>query len=136
MQQSVQPGRICDNTSLLRIRVLDVAHGTRQVRPRLIETIQRFDLVIAGAGEFILRREHFDVGGHARLEAALRVWRLIEARRRGVPAFRIFSDRTLRALATSRPGTAQELLAVPGIGISTVEKYGRDIYRVLRENGG
>jgi len=28
------------------------------------------------------------------------------------------------------------LLAVPGIGISTVEKYGMDIYRVLRENGG
>jgi DNA topoisomerase-3 len=72
----------------------------------------------------------------SRLEAALRVWRLIEARRRGVPAFRIFSDRTLRALATSRPGTGQELLAVPGIAISTVEKYGRDIYRVLRENGG
>jgi superfamily II DNA helicase RecQ len=77
-----------------------------------------------------------EAGVDSRLEAALRVWRLIEARRRGVPAFRIFSDRTLRALATSRPGTAQELLAVPGIGISTVEKYGRDIYRVLRENGG
>jgi DNA topoisomerase-3 len=77
-----------------------------------------------------------ETGRDSRLEAALRVWRLIEARRRGVPAFRIFSDRTLRALATSRPGTAQELLAVPGIGISTVEKYGRDIYRVLRENGG
>ncbi|PYV22077.1 MAG: hypothetical protein DMG27_19080 [Acidobacteria bacterium] len=39
----------------------------------------------------------------SRLEAALRVWRLVEARRRGLPAFRIFSDRTLRALATSRP---------------------------------
>jgi superfamily II DNA helicase RecQ len=72
----------------------------------------------------------------SRLEAALRVWRLVEARRRGVPAFRIFSDRTLRALATSRPGTSEELLAVPGIGISTVEKYGMEIYRVLRENGG
>jgi DNA topoisomerase-3 len=72
----------------------------------------------------------------SRLEAALRVWRLIEARRRRVPAFRIFSDRTLRALATSRPVTTQELLAVPGIGISTAEKYGTDIYRVVRENGG
>ena len=71
----------------------------------------------------------------SRLEAALRVWRLVEARRRGVPAFRIFSDHTLRALATSRPVTTQELLAVPGIGISTVEKYGTEIYRVLRENG-
>jgi DNA topoisomerase-3 len=32
-----------------------------------------------------------------RREAALRDWRLAEARRRGVPAFRILSDRTLRA---------------------------------------
>ena len=72
---------------------------------------------------------------NSRLEAALRVWRLIEARRRGLPAFRIFNDRTLRALAISRPLTTQESLAVPGIGISTVEKYGADIYRVVRENG-
>jgi superfamily II DNA helicase RecQ len=71
---------------------------------------------------------------NSRLEAALRVWRLIEARRRGLPAFRIFNDQTLRALAISRPSTTQELLAVPGIGISTVEKYGADIYRVVREN--
>jgi DNA topoisomerase-3 len=71
-----------------------------------------------------------------RLEAALRGWRLVEARRRGVPAFRIFSDRTLRALATSHPVTTQELLAVPGIGSSIVAKYGTKICRVLRENGG
>jgi len=73
---------------------------------------------------------------HSRLEAALRIWRLGEARRRGVPAFRIFNDRTLRALAMMRPGTAQELLAIPGFGIRTVEKYGTEICRVLRENGG
>ena len=71
-----------------------------------------------------------------RREAALRDWRLGEARRRGVPAFRIFSDRTLRALANSHPVTTQELLAIPGIGSSTVEKYGTNIRRVLRENGG
>jgi DNA topoisomerase-3 len=71
-----------------------------------------------------------------RLEAALRDWRLAEARRRGVPAFRILSDRTLRALTTSHPVTTQELLAIPGIGSSTVAKYGMNICRVLRENGG
>jgi len=90
----------------------------------------------AGRPRPVAKAKGSGAGMDPRLEAALRVWRLNEARRRGVPAFRIFSDRTLRALATSRPGTAQELLAVPGIGISTVEKYGRDIYRVLRENGG
>jgi DNA topoisomerase III len=70
-----------------------------------------------------------------RREAALRDWRLAEARRRGVPAFRILSYRTLRALANSHPVTTQELLAIPGVGSSTVAKYGTNIRRVLRENG-
>jgi RecQ family ATP-dependent DNA helicase len=72
----------------------------------------------------------------SRLEVALRMWRLLEARRRRLPPFCIFNDRALKVLAASRPHTTEELLAVPGIGLSIVEKYGRDIYRVLRENGG
>jgi RecQ family ATP-dependent DNA helicase len=71
-----------------------------------------------------------------RLEAALRAWRLAEAQRHSVPAFRILSDRALRALVTSRPATDQELLEVPGIGSGTVAKYGTNICRVLRGNGG
>lgn len=73
-------------------------------------------------------------GGEPRLEAALRAWRLIEARRIGVPAFRIFNDRTLHALAAQRPATNQELLTVPGMGLNSVKKYGKAIFRVLREN--
>ena len=68
----------------------------------------------------------------SQLEQALRAWRLAEARRRGVPAFRIFSDRALKVMASTRPGTASELLAVPGIGRSTVEKYGPQIYGILQ----
>ena len=56
------------------------------------------------------------------VESALRAWRLNEARRRGVPAFRILTDAALEGIATSRPATASELLAIPGIGMSTVEK--------------
>jgi RecQ family ATP-dependent DNA helicase len=69
----------------------------------------------------------------AKVEESLRAWRLQEARRLGVPAFRIFSDQALRAIAQRRPATAAELLAVPGIGMSAVEKYGRQIYRILGE---
>jgi superfamily II DNA helicase RecQ len=65
------------------------------------------------------------------VEEALRAWRLREARRLGVPAFRVFSDQALRAIAQQRPATAAELLAIPGIGMSAVEKYGRQIYRLL-----
>jgi superfamily II DNA helicase RecQ len=70
-----------------------------------------------------------------RVEEALRAWRLTEARRLKVPAFRIFTDQALRAIAGTRPASAAELLAIPGIGIRTVEKYGRYIYRILEEAG-
>jgi superfamily II DNA helicase RecQ len=51
-----------------------------------------------------------------------------------VPAFRIFTDKVLQAIATQRPATARELLAIPGIGINAVEKYGARIFRILHES--
>ncbi len=68
------------------------------------------------------------------LEDALRAWRLSEAKRLSVPAFRIFSDRVLRGIAEARPQSARELLAIPGIGITTVEKYGARIYKLVEAN--
>jgi DNA topoisomerase-3 len=67
----------------------------------------------------------------ARLEQALRAWRLTEAKRRNMPAFRIFGDRTLRSIANACPKTDSALLAVPGIGMGTVEKYGGQIYHLI-----
>jgi DNA topoisomerase-3 len=44
------------------------------------------------------------------------------------------SDRVLLAIAEQAPKTAAELLAVPGVGIKVVEKYGSQIYRILDES--
>ena len=66
-----------------------------------------------------------------RLELALRAWRLTEAKRRNMPAFRIFGDRTLRQIASACPQSDPALLAVPGIGMGTVEKYGAQIYHLV-----
>ena len=65
------------------------------------------------------------------VEEALRAWRLAEARRLGVPAFRIFTDRALSGLVNLRPRTNSEMLAVPGIGLRIAEKYGNEIRRIL-----
>jgi ATP-dependent DNA helicase RecQ len=54
----------------------------------------------------------------------LRSWRLETARADGVPAFVVFSDRTLRALAVARPSDERELAAVPGVGPAKLERYG------------
>ena len=61
----------------------------------------------------------------------LREWRLEEARRRRVPAFRILSDRTLTAICRARPVDEEELLDVAGIGPTTVRKHGRKILAVV-----
>jgi superfamily II DNA helicase RecQ len=87
----------------------------------------------ARAGKAVAATTHPRTASDSRVEEVLRNWRLVEARRRGVPAFRVFSDQALKAMAANRPGTAAELLAIPGIGISTVEKYGALIYRLLHE---
>ncbi len=66
-------------------------------------------------------------------EQPLRAWRAGLAKRLGVPAFRIMSDKVLLAIAERQPKTAAELLAIPGIGIKAVEKYGAQIYRILNQ---
>jgi DNA topoisomerase-3 len=68
---------------------------------------------------------------NATVEQALRAWRLEEARRRSVPAFRILTDRAIEAIAAQRPETTRDLLAIPGIGLSVVEKYGAQIFALV-----
>jgi DNA topoisomerase-3 len=65
------------------------------------------------------------------LSSALRAWRLSEAKRLGVPAFRIFSDRVLRDIIEERPSTDSDLLSITGVGAATVKKYGPEIYRIV-----
>ena len=65
------------------------------------------------------------------MEQALRAWRAVEARRRKIPAFRIFADRTLLGIAASRPTTEAELLAISGVGMSTVQRYGAQIFHLV-----
>jgi DNA topoisomerase III len=70
-------------------------------------------------------------GAPPALVGRLRAWRLEEARRRRVPAFRIFGDRALLALAEARPSTEAGLLAVPGLGPKLVERHGAALLKLL-----
>ncbi len=72
---------------------------------------------------------------HTMLDKQLREWRLAIAKRQGVPAFRILTDKVLDGIAKNKPSTAAELLSIPGIGLNTVEKYGAQIYRIINNAG-
>ena len=69
----------------------------------------------------------------AACEDRLRVWRLAEAKRLGLPPFFIFGDKTMRAIAIERPATLNALLVVPGIGSAKADKFGADICAICRE---
>ncbi|HKN49794.1 MAG TPA: HRDC domain-containing protein, partial [Actinomycetota bacterium] len=55
---------------------------------------------------------------------ALRAWRAATAKASGVPAYVIFHDTTLAALAHAQPTNADELLALPGLGPVKAARYG------------
>src|SRR5207248_8566352 len=62
----------------------------------------------------------------------LRRWRLETARSTGVPAYVVFHDSTLSAIAAARPSSLVELLRVSGVGDSKLRKYGEEVLEVLR----
>ena len=55
---------------------------------------------------------------------ALRAWRLEEARRLEQPAYCIFWDSALKAIAQAKPGTIEEMRRIDRIGNGRIEKYG------------
>ncbi len=55
---------------------------------------------------------------------SLRGLRKSLADQQGVPAYIVFNDKTLRAMAEALPATPEELLAVSGVGPLKLERYG------------
>lgn len=82
------------------------------------------------------RSARVEAAGESRASVLLKEWRRAQAKKQSVPSFRIMSDRVLMAIAEDQPGTLAELLAIPGIGLKTVEKYGAQIYRILNQARG
>ncbi|HEY1533212.1 MAG TPA: RecQ family ATP-dependent DNA helicase, partial [Polyangiaceae bacterium] len=62
-------------------------------------------------------------GISAPLVATLRAWRLKEAKKKHVPAFRILTNRALVAIAEARPVSADALRGVPGVGPKLLQTY-------------
>jgi superfamily II DNA helicase RecQ len=67
---------------------------------------------------------------------ALRAMRAALARAEGVPAYVVFSDRSLRAFARSLPETEEAFLAVPGAGPVKWERYGPHVLATIAQARG
>ncbi|WP_186324406.1 DNA helicase RecQ [Microbacterium paludicola] len=72
--------------------------------------------------------------GDRSLFEALRVWRAETAREIGKPAYIVFGDATLRALAELRPASVSDLEGITGIGEKKREAYGDSVLAVIAAN--
>lgn len=63
----------------------------------------------------------------------LRTWRANAARERGVPAYVVFTDATLMAIAERMPQDNYELMGISGIGQIKVEQFGQDLLDTLAQ---
>ncbi|MEL6123831.1 MAG: DNA helicase RecQ, partial [Bacteroidota bacterium] len=70
---------------------------------------------------------------HSPLFQSLRRWRYAESQKRGVPAYTIFNDATLRAIVDQEPLIPEDLLMVEGIGEAKLGRYGNAILNVVNE---
>lgn len=66
-------------------------------------------------------------GAAGELFERLRTWRSQAAQAASVPAYVVFTDATLQAIAETRPANLRELSALPGIGARKLELYGEDV---------
>lgn len=75
------------------------------------------------------------LGHPACLEATerLRTWRSERARSSGKPAYTVFDDKTLKALAAALPASESGLAAITGIGPVKLEAYGPELTAMFEE---
>ncbi|MDT0462729.1 ATP-dependent DNA helicase UvrD2 [Streptomyces gibsoniae] len=92
---------------------------------------------LSEAGEMKLMRcddcpSDMDEGLYERL----REWRTEQAQRSGQPAFCVFTDRTLIAIAEAAPDDEGELARIPGVGVRKLNRYGADVLAICAGGHG
>ena len=74
--------------------------------------------------------ETMDADVRARFEA-LRAWRRERASEQHVPPYVIFQDKTLLEIAQAQPRDLTALAALPGVGQSKLDRYGKGVLETL-----
>jgi ATP-dependent DNA helicase RecQ len=71
------------------------------------------------------------VAGDEHLFQNLRAWRLEKARQLAQPPFVVFHDSVLRAIASGRPRSREQLGQIRGVGPRKLEAYGQEILAMV-----
>ncbi|GAA3030874.1 DNA helicase RecQ [Microbacterium dextranolyticum] len=109
--------------------------GAAVLRGEASVPLRRDVLGRSGGGARVRKQAATDAvaEGDRDLFESLRAWRAGVAKEQGVPAYIVFGDATLRALADRRPATVADLEGITGIGAKKREAYGDAVIAVIAE---
>ncbi|MET7570954.1 ATP-dependent DNA helicase UvrD2 [Streptomyces sp. NPDC005492] len=86
---------------------------------------------LTDAGEMkLMRCEDCPTDMDEGLYERLREWREVQAQRSGQPAFCVFTEKTLMAIAETVPDDEGELARIPGVGVRKLNRYGADVLAI------
>ena len=68
---------------------------------------------------------------HPELFQSMKDWRTRKAKEEGVPAFQVMHQRVLIQIVIFLPDNMISLMKIQGVGAKTMEKYGRDIVKIV-----
>ena len=112
---------------------LGITEGSTAVLRGERTVLLRKDVLGRTSGSTVRKSRASDTvaDGDRDLFEALRAWRAEQAREQGVPAYVVFGDATLRALADVRPTSLDALDTITGIGAKKKESYGEGVLTVI-----
>ena len=124
---------------LMEEGVLEASSGPYPV----LRLTEKAEDVVYGAAPLLMRSDRKEQpavrpvpteleGEDAELFRRLRALRAKAARFQGIPAYMVFSDKTLREMAVRRPATMAQLRAVGGVGSAKAERYGRQFLKEIQ----
>ena len=124
---------------LMEEGVLEASSGPYPV----LRLTEKAEDVVYGAAPLLMRSDRKEQpavrpvpteleGEDAELFRRLRALRAKAARFQGIPAYMVFSDKTLREMAVRRPATMAQLRAVGGVGSAKAERYGRQFLEEIQ----
>jgi len=121
-------------TLILTETATEVLAGTRQVQLR---TEPDRPVRSAAARTSSKKAAAADLSpAQATLFEALRAWRSAQSREQGVPAYIVFGDATLLAVAAAKPASLSDLDGITGIGAKKLEAYGEALLEVVAAEPG
>lgn len=120
-------GKTAKGTHLAELEIDGDPMGTPKSRARAKKALRPAASASSGTNRSVSTSDPSMPSEHPKLFEDLRAWRLAEARKKGVPAFRILTDRVLYAICEEQPSSESSLLQVPGMGPKLVKQYGEEI---------